>query len=388
MTSLYDYLQRSPLTATLNQDDAIYLAPHIPHNKIYGALASYIPAGTAPEQVLLLVDDTVFGGAKEGLVITEQAIYYKESFESSKRFLLKDIKSIHYASGFLNGGLFINGNRLMDFTQPKKHSLKILAQLVADFVAQKAQDSAHNSTWSSTSTSSRSSSQQRVPDDTDWYGQIQPMADLLIFFSIYQTHSWNTASVRFIRHCFRTLPEPYMGRLQARMKEMPFQLTTTFIQLGKVLPIISKDSRKQLLQWVIQLMLINEFSKSKFNTYLFKVAENLNLSSIDVERVIDMTDPTCAADWDDSMDQPCENQHGNTATSTSINSVLQQACEVLGLQPHSLSIVQVQQAYRSHIAEYHPDKYQGLPASVRQLLEQKAQQINDARDVLLAHLAH
>ncbi|MGM7389074.1 molecular chaperone DnaJ, partial [Acinetobacter baumannii] len=35
---------------------------------------------------------------------------------------------------------------------------------------------------------------------------------------------------------------------------------------------------------------------------------------------------------------------------------------------------------------FHPDKYQSLPESVQQLIEQQAQQLNQARAVLKAYL--
>ncbi|MFH4381191.1 molecular chaperone DnaJ, partial [Acinetobacter baumannii] len=38
------------------------------------------------------------------------------------------------------------------------------------------------------------------------------------------------------------------------------------------------------------------------------------------------------------------------------------------------------------MAEFHPDKYQNLPESVRQLIESQAQQLNEARAVLKSYL--
>ncbi|MDC4599412.1 molecular chaperone DnaJ, partial [Acinetobacter baumannii] len=45
-----------------------------------------------------------------------------------------------------------------------------------------------------------------------------------------------------------------------------------------------------------------------------------------------------------------------------------------------------QVAYRKKMAEFHPDKYQTLPESVQQLIEQQAQQLNQARAVLKVYL--
>lgn len=46
------------------------------------------------EEVLFLLDDTVFGSANEGFVITNQAFYCKEIFNEGDKFLLEDIKTV------------------------------------------------------------------------------------------------------------------------------------------------------------------------------------------------------------------------------------------------------------------------------------------------------
>ena len=64
--------------------DGIFVYPNIPQKKLFGAIGSYAN-DVKPEEVIILVDDTVFGGAKEGILITNNAIYSKEIFERPKR---------------------------------------------------------------------------------------------------------------------------------------------------------------------------------------------------------------------------------------------------------------------------------------------------------------
>lgn len=69
-----------------------------------------------------------------------------------------------------------------------------------------------------------------------------------------------------------------------------------------------------------------------------------------------------------------------------LNDELLKACQLLDLQPHQLNSSSLQIAYRRKIAEFHPDQYQSLPQAVRQLIEQQAQQLNQARDLLRSYL--
>jgi hypothetical protein len=63
------------------------------------------------------------------------------------------------------------------------------------------------------------------------------------------------------------------------------------------------------------------------------------------------------------------------------------ACELLDITPEQLDRPSLTLAYRRKMADFHPDQYQQLPPAVRQLIEQQAQQINQARSCLEALLA-
>ena len=57
-------------------NERIFLAPHIPVEKLDNALESYAPEVKA-DDVILLVDDTVWGGAKEGMIVTQNKLFSK-----------------------------------------------------------------------------------------------------------------------------------------------------------------------------------------------------------------------------------------------------------------------------------------------------------------------
>ena len=78
--------------------DSIFKAGHLNKKKVLNAMASYAN-NVKIEDIILHVDDTVFGGAKEGCIITRNAVYFKEIlaepgklriWKSSKFSLRKD----------------------------------------------------------------------------------------------------------------------------------------------------------------------------------------------------------------------------------------------------------------------------------------------------------
>lgn len=71
--------------------DDVYVKPNIPTKKIIGAL-SY--SNVKPDDVLILIDDTVFGGAKDGMIITIKGIFSHETFEERKFFGWDQIKEV------------------------------------------------------------------------------------------------------------------------------------------------------------------------------------------------------------------------------------------------------------------------------------------------------
>jgi hypothetical protein len=119
MMDFNQFKQQFPQLDLLQADPAIFLTPQIPMNKILGAM-SYLPPKTKPEEVLLLVDETVFGQGKNGLCLTTQGIYFKEAFANANTYPMKAITSVGYAMGMLSKQLVINGTVKVTLAQPEK----------------------------------------------------------------------------------------------------------------------------------------------------------------------------------------------------------------------------------------------------------------------------
>ena len=112
------------------RSERIHLAPNIPRNKLQGALGSY--AGILdPKRVLLLVDDTIFGGSKEGLLVTDELIIAKGLFQEQRMALFKDVEAFQY----LGDELYFNRQQFIKFTHVEADDLGDLIDHLNEHVA-------------------------------------------------------------------------------------------------------------------------------------------------------------------------------------------------------------------------------------------------------------
>lgn len=86
-------------------DSKIFFSGSIPDKKLTNAINSY-GFQSKTKDVILLIDDTVFGSAKDGLMITDHHICAKEAFESPWQISLDTISSIK-----MDGGRLVINNK-------------------------------------------------------------------------------------------------------------------------------------------------------------------------------------------------------------------------------------------------------------------------------------
>lgn len=109
----------------------IYVAPHIPSAKVMPALYSY-GVGTALKDVLLVMDTTMMGGAKDGLMLTEWGILYKELLNAPQQIAWEQVQSIEPRGT----KLYVNGQRILECAMSDAESLVRVFKAVAMFVSQ------------------------------------------------------------------------------------------------------------------------------------------------------------------------------------------------------------------------------------------------------------
>ncbi|EIM03314.1 molecular chaperone DnaJ [Rhodanobacter thiooxydans LCS2] len=110
--------------------ERVFVAPHIPLKKLRGALGSY-GHDLRPQDVVALIDDTFFGGAREGVLITEAQIRYKATpFDSTDTRLLGCLSAITAKGKYV----YIQDERYAVLNMPDQRDLKLLFEAVARYL--------------------------------------------------------------------------------------------------------------------------------------------------------------------------------------------------------------------------------------------------------------
>lgn len=106
----------------IGKADKIYIKPRIPRDKARNAILSYAE-NLDYDDIVVLIDDTVFGNSKNGLIVTEEAIIGKESFTDPFYFSLSKKPDVFAKKGFTSVTLYINDQKVISFTQPSFNDL-------------------------------------------------------------------------------------------------------------------------------------------------------------------------------------------------------------------------------------------------------------------------
>lgn len=92
--------------------ERVYVRPHIPQKKLQAALESY-GANMREDEVLVLIDDTLFGGAKEGVLMGESKLALKMVFEAPRLFFWRHLEGLSVEKR----DLYVNSRKVGSFTQ-------------------------------------------------------------------------------------------------------------------------------------------------------------------------------------------------------------------------------------------------------------------------------
>jgi hypothetical protein len=111
------------------KDGSIFFTPNIPEKKVKNALGSYAP-GVSSDDVLLLIDITTFGSAKEGLILTKDTIYLKEIYQDPQSFSLTDVSSFSFKPAKVVSDVFINDQKVFGLGGIDKDAMTTLATLL------------------------------------------------------------------------------------------------------------------------------------------------------------------------------------------------------------------------------------------------------------------
>lgn len=113
----------------LRNKDKFYVCPNIPRDKAQNAINAYC-GNVDYNDVLVVLDETVFGSCKCGATLTTSSVFFKEDFEKEKAFFLDDIYSCYAKKGLLGCAIYVNDNKVLGITQASYADVSIFCECV------------------------------------------------------------------------------------------------------------------------------------------------------------------------------------------------------------------------------------------------------------------
>lgn len=110
-------------------NEKLFIMPNIPGKKLNNAIKSYAK-GVSASEVAILIDDTTWGGAKEGLLLTNSAVYAKELGSDPVKFHLQDIDDI--SSEKMD--IYINGKKFFKSYMSDIDTIVPMVYLINDLI--------------------------------------------------------------------------------------------------------------------------------------------------------------------------------------------------------------------------------------------------------------
>lgn len=127
-------IQRMVAAAQRLAPERVFVTPNIPPKKLQGALESY-GGSLVADDVLILIDDTLFGGAKEGLLFGRETFALKVLMDSPRLFFWRHAETIN----LIKRDLYINGRKIGTLTQAGEKELgPFLSAINAELKAARA----------------------------------------------------------------------------------------------------------------------------------------------------------------------------------------------------------------------------------------------------------
>ncbi|MDC4422668.1 molecular chaperone DnaJ [Acinetobacter baumannii] len=351
--SIHDLIQKSQWVPLLRSNDNIYFAPVIPNKKLQGAM-TYLPHGVNPNEVLMLIDDTVFGSAKVGMCLTAKGLFYKASFEDEQVYLLEHIQRVDADIGMITSSILINVQDELNFTQLDKGVVRTLVAFLNECCQ------------------GRQGTHQTIVNID---GGMQIMIDLFAYFITFSTNQWNARSKEAVSDHFTKLNDKAVHQYVEKLlnEQTRFDYEGLLHRLAGLKDKLPYNFRREMIEQLVYAMALGQVEQNQSDLFMTHLCRVTNVSRAVFPDLVKIIYQCLAGEM-------------NQRKVSDLTQEQLQACQLLEIQPELLNEQTLQAAYRKKMADFHPDKYQTLPESVQHLIEQQAQQFNQARAVLKAYL--
>jgi len=195
-------------------NNCIFFTPNIPEKKMYNALRAYAFL-EEDEKALLLIDETIFGGAKEGVLLSDRKLYIHALFERPRMIDIADIKSVKFVNSKVDRMIYINDKRFYYPINQDALAIEQFCQMLREIISYAGSCSLSNYT---SDDSSKELSQHL--EDTINRDIFKPLpkspdkAPKLVTESQQLTQEWKTIRV-FISSTFRDMhaERDYLARV-------------------------------------------------------------------------------------------------------------------------------------------------------------------------------
>lgn len=101
----------------------------IPPRKLNNAITTYATQ-VSPEDVLLLYDNTVFGSAKDGLLLTQEGVYWRNDSGEADRLRFDEIRKVDVLKYALSSGLVLNQKEVQVELSDEEKLVNSLANVI------------------------------------------------------------------------------------------------------------------------------------------------------------------------------------------------------------------------------------------------------------------
>jgi len=112
--------------------ERIYFSPNIPLKKLSGAVENY-GAELRPVDVVVLVDDTIFGGGGDGVMVTEDALYLKVMGSDRRMFPMPALQALQTTKK----ALYLDGRKLIQLNMPDAKGVDAVFARIRAFAIEK-----------------------------------------------------------------------------------------------------------------------------------------------------------------------------------------------------------------------------------------------------------
>lgn len=201
---------------------------------------------------------------------------------------------------------------------------------------------------------------------------LTPCISILRHFALKYEPEWTSEKVRYIKNLFsdicKTSADEIYLRNQLKSTRTPF-LSEAISSWLKLNP--SQDDRKIIFN-AVAILLVNTSNDIGL----------IEKDSLDFGTIIGLDYRYCQIFLSEILSDRQENQSKSSSGHT--ESMLEQAAKCLGISVHA-NIEEIQKAYRLKIKDFHPDRNINVTPAVKEMLQEQARLINDARDILLAN---